>query len=100
LLEGNGSNSDENWNDAGKYLDKHPKEVLVWLLKRFIKDRAYATHVCFKVLTLPFWLPWKLPALFAQADTRTFALNVVKTVMAALGLIATFVAGIGLIINY
>jgi hypothetical protein len=45
-------------------------------------------------------LLWKLRALFAQADTRTFALDAVKTVITALGLIATFIAGIGLFVNY
>jgi hypothetical protein len=41
LLEGRESNSDDNWNDAGEYLAKHPNKVLIWKLKRLrqsIKD--------------------------------------------------------------
>jgi Pentapeptide repeats (8 copies) len=97
LSEGKESNSDDDWNDAGEYLAKHPRKILVWKLKKL---RRSIKDVCWRVLVFPFWLLWKLPSLFAQADTRAFALDVVKTVITALGLIATFIAGIGLFVNY
>lgn len=100
LLEGKESNSDGDWNDAGEYLTKHPRKILVWKLKNLRRSIKDFRDVCCKVLAFPFWLLWKLPSLFAQADTRAFALDVVKTVITALGLIATFVAGIGLFVNY
>ena len=72
-------------------------EVANDLARRSIKEFL---AVCWQVLIFPFWLLWKLPVLFTQADTRAFALDVVKTIITAFGLIATLIAGIGLFVNY
>jgi Pentapeptide repeats (8 copies) len=100
LSEGKEPNSDEDWNDAGEYLAKHRRKVLVWKLKKLRRSIKDFRDVCWRAFVFPLWLLWKLPSLFAQADTRAFALDIVKTVITALGLIATFVAGIGLFVNY
>ncbi len=100
LLDGKESNSDDDWNDAGEYLAKYPRKVLVWKLKKLRRSIKDFLDVCWRAFVSPFWLLWKLPSLFAQADTRAFALDVVKTVITALGLIATFFAGIGLFVNW
>jgi uncharacterized protein YjbI with pentapeptide repeats len=59
-------------------------------------------RVAWKLLIFPFWLFQQIPGLFAREDkdSRTFAIDVVKTIISALGLIATLLAGIGLIVNY
>jgi uncharacterized protein YjbI with pentapeptide repeats len=100
LLEGKESNAEDDWNDAGEYFAKYPKKVLVWKLKRLRRSIKDFLAVCWKVIVFPFWLPWKLPELFSQSETKAFALDVVKTVITALGLIATFIAGVALLINY
>lgn len=100
FLEGKKSNADDDWNDAGEYLAKHPRKMLVWKLKKIRLSIKEFLNVCWKVLVFPFWLLYKLPELFYQSDTKTFALDVVKTIITALGLIATFIAGVGLFLNY
>jgi hypothetical protein len=92
LLDGKESNADDDWNAAGEYLAKHPRRVFVWKLKKLRRSIKDFLDGCWKVLIFPFWLLWKLPALFAQADSRVFALDVVKTVITALSLIATLFA--------
>jgi hypothetical protein len=59
-------------------------------------------RVAWKLLIFPFWLFQQIPGLFAREDkdSRTFAIEVVKTIISALGLIATLSAGIGLFVNY
>jgi anion-transporting ArsA/GET3 family ATPase len=59
-------------------------------------------RVAWKLLIFPFWLFQQIPGLFAREDkdSRTFAIEVVKTIISALGLIATLLAGIGLFLNY
>jgi uncharacterized protein YjbI with pentapeptide repeats len=59
-------------------------------------------RVAWKLLIFPFWLFQQIPGLFAREDkdSRTFAIDVVKTIISALGLIATLSAGIGLFVNY
>ena len=42
----------------------------------------------------------KLPQLFANEDTREFALDIVKTIISAASLIATVIAAIGLFFSY
>jgi hypothetical protein len=100
LLEGKEPNSDEDWNDAGEYLAKHRRKILVWKLKKLRRSIKDFWDVGWKILTFPSWLIEKLPSLFAQSDTRAFALDVVKTVITALGSIATLFAGVGLFVNY
>ena len=53
-----------------------------------------------KFLTSPFWLFNKLRQLFADKDSRQYALDIVKTIISAASLIATVIAAIGLFVNY
>jgi Pentapeptide repeats (8 copies) len=102
--KGEDTNSAEDWDEARKYFENHPQEVIVWKLKRLIRRCWQSLQsflvLCWRIFIFPWWVFWKLPELFAQDDTRSFALDVVKTLITAVGLVATFVAGIGLIINY
>ena len=68
IAKGENGSPEGDWETARIYLTNHPKVVRAW--KRN-----------------------KLSRIFANADTRTFALDVVKT-------IATFAAAIGLFITY
>ncbi len=53
-----------------------------------------------KIITLPCWLIIRLPQLFANEDTRSCALDVVKTLISAASFIAAVAAAIGLFVNY
>jgi uncharacterized protein YjbI with pentapeptide repeats len=72
------------------------------LIKRLLLSLQSLVRVAWKLLIFPFWLFQQIPGLFAREDkdSRTFAIDVVKTIISALGLIATLLAGIGLIVNY
>ncbi|MDJ0586592.1 pentapeptide repeat-containing protein, partial [Microcystis sp. M49636_WE2] len=92
---------------------QHPRAILAWnlkmpyrggkrLIKRLLLSLQSLVRVAWKLLIFPFWLFQQIPGLFAREDkdSRTFAIDVVKTIISALGLIATLLAGIGLIVNY
>jgi uncharacterized protein YjbI with pentapeptide repeats len=72
------------------------------LIKRLLLSLQSLVRVAWKLLIFPFWLFQQIPGLFASEDkdSRTFAIEVVKTIISALGLIATLFAGIGLFVNY
>jgi hypothetical protein len=72
------------------------------LIKRLLLSLQSLVRVAWKLLIFPFWLFQQIPGLFAREDkdSRTFAIEVVKTIISALGLIATLSAGIGLFVNY
>jgi len=72
------------------------------LIKRLLLSLQSLVRVAWKLLIFPFWLFQQIPGLFAREDkdSRTFAIDVVKTIISALGLIATLSAGIGLFVNY
>ena len=54
-----------------------------------------------KILTFPSWLLFnKLPKLFADKESREFALDIVKTIFSLASLIAALVAAVGLWFNY
>ena len=102
IYEQRGTGSPEgDWEQAAKELRDRWWIVRTWQLKKaifeFIRKLARSfvalIGVIWKILTFPFWLPFKLNKMFANTDTRPFALDVVKT-------IATFAAAIGLFITY
>ncbi|MFO0291150.1 MAG: pentapeptide repeat-containing protein, partial [bacterium] len=72
------------------------------LIKRLLLSLQSLVRVAWKLLIFPFWLFQQIPGLFAREDkdSRTFAIEVVKTIISALGLIATLSAGIVLFLNY
>jgi anion-transporting ArsA/GET3 family ATPase len=72
------------------------------LIKRLLLSLQSLVRVAWKLLIFPFWLFQQISGLFAREDkdSRTFAIDVVKTIISALGLIATLFAGIGLFVNY
>jgi uncharacterized protein YjbI with pentapeptide repeats len=92
--------SEKDWDDAQKYLLKHPEEVREWKIKRVFIFFEKKLSLLWKTLSFPFWLLWILSIMFTQNDNREFALDSVKTIITAIGLIATFIAGIGLVLNY
>ncbi|NCS25610.1 MAG: pentapeptide repeat-containing protein [Microcystis aeruginosa BS13-02] len=113
LASGKEGNEIDDWQQAKEYLSQHPRAILAWnlkmpyrrekrLIKRLLLSLQSLVRVAWKLLIFPFWLFQQIPGLFAREDkdSRTFAIDVVKTIISALGLIATLFAGIGLIVNY
>jgi uncharacterized protein YjbI with pentapeptide repeats len=113
LASGKEGNEIDDWQQAKEYFSQHPRAILAWnlkmpyrggkrLIKRLLLSLQSLVRVAWKLLIFPFWLFQQIPGLFAREDkdSRTFAIDVVKTIISALGLIATLLAGIGLIVNY
>ncbi len=113
LASGKEGNEIDDWQQAKEYFSQHPRAILAWnlkmpyrrgkrLIKRLLLSLQSLVRVAWKLLIFPFWLFQQIPGLFAREDkdSRTFAIDVVKTIISALGLIATLFAGIGLIVNY
>ncbi|NCR08801.1 MAG: pentapeptide repeat-containing protein [Microcystis aeruginosa LG13-11] len=113
LASGKEGNEIDDWQQAKEYFSQHPRAILAWnlkmpyrggkrLIKRLLLSLQSLVRVAWKLLIFPFWLFQQIPGLFAREDkdSRTFAIEVVKTIISALGLIATLFAGIGLIVNY
>jgi uncharacterized protein YjbI with pentapeptide repeats len=113
LASGKEGNEIDDWQQAKEYLSQHPRAILAWnlkmpyrggkrLIKRLLLSLQSLVRVAWKLLIFPFWLFQQIPGLFAREDkdSRTFAIDVVKTIISALGLIATLLAGIGLFLNY
>ncbi|GCA95843.1 pentapeptide repeat-containing protein [Microcystis aeruginosa] len=113
LASGKEGNEIDDWQQAKEYFSQHPRAILAWnlkmpyrrgkrLIKRLLLSLQSLVRVAWKLLIFPFWLFQQIPGLFAREDkdSRTFAIEVVKTIISALGLIATLLAGIGLIVNY
>lgn len=115
IARGTRGSPEGDWETARRYLTKHPKVVRAWKRKRAIAFYRRLPRLFFrrlwrsfkaligvigKILTFPLWLFYKLPQLFADTDTRPFALDVVQTIISAASLIATIIAAIGLLISY
>ncbi|NCR77607.1 MAG: pentapeptide repeat-containing protein [Microcystis aeruginosa K13-06] len=113
LASGKEGNEIDDWQQAKEYFSQHPRAILAWnlkmpyrggkrLIKRLLLSLQSLVRVAWKLLIFPFWLFQQIPGLFAREDkdSRTFAIDVVETIISALGLIATLLAGIGLIVNY
>ncbi|MCZ8066351.1 MAG: pentapeptide repeat-containing protein [Microcystis sp. LE17-20D] len=113
LASGKEGNEIDDWQQAKEYFSQHPRAILAWnlkmpyrggkrLIKRLLLSLQSLVRVAWKLLIFPFWLFQQIPGLFAREDkdSRTFAIEVVKTIISALGLIATLLAGIGLFVNY
>ncbi|GBE74621.1 hypothetical protein myaer87_18480 [Microcystis aeruginosa NIES-87] len=113
LASGKEGNEIDDWQQAKEYFSQHPRAILAWnlkmpyrggkrLIKRLLLSLQSLVRVAWKLLIFPFWLFQQIPGLFAREDkdSRTFAIDVVKTIISALGLIATLLAGIGLFVNY
>jgi len=113
LASGKEGNEIDDWQQAKEYFSQHPRAIFAWnlkmpyrggkrLIKRLLLSLQSLVRVAWKLLIFPFWLFQQIPGLFAREDkdSRTFAIEVVKTIISALGLIATLLAGIGLIVNY
>ena len=115
IAKGKNGSPEGDWETARRYLTRYPKVVRAWkreraiafyrqLLRSFFRRLARSFKaligVIEKIITFPFWLFYKLPQLFANADTRPFALDVVKTIISAASLIAAIIAAIGLFVNY
>ncbi|MCA2820602.1 MAG: pentapeptide repeat-containing protein [Microcystis sp. M083S1] len=113
LASGKEGNEIDDWQQAKEYFSQHPRAIFAWnlkmpyrggkrLIKRLLLSLQSLVRVAWKLLIFPFWLFQQIPGLFAREDkdSRTFAIEVVKTIISALGLIATLLAGIGLFLNY
>ncbi len=113
LASGKEGNEIDDWQQAKEYFSQHPRAIFAWnlkmpyrggkrLIKRLLLSLQSLVRVAWKLLIFPFWLFQQIPGLFAREDkdSRTFAIEVVKTIISALGLIATLLAGIGLFVNY
>jgi uncharacterized protein YjbI with pentapeptide repeats len=113
LASGKEGNEIDDWQQAKEYFSQHPRAIFAWnlkmpyrggkrLIKRLLLSLQSLVRVAWKLLIFPFWLFQQIPGLFAREDkdSRTFAIEVVKTIISALGLIATLSAGIVLFLNY
>jgi hypothetical protein len=84
---GIGGNSEKDWDKARITLNYW--NVTAWKIKQLFRSGCRKLWQSFKVLingiwniiTFPFWLFYKLPQLFANGDTKPFALNIVKTIV-------------------
>ena len=114
IAKGINGSPEGDWETARRYLTRYPQVVRVWrrdraiafyrqLLRGFWRRlwRSLKTLIVIigKILIFPFWLFYKLPQLFANINTRPFALDVVKTIISAASLIAAIIAAIGLFFN-
>ncbi len=115
IAKGKNGSPEGDWETARRYLTRYPKVVRAWkreqaiafyrqlprsFFRRLARSFKALISVMWKILTFPFWLFYKLPQLFANADTRPFALDVVKTIISAASLLAAVIAAIGLFVNY
>ncbi len=118
-LEGRDGTAESDWNEAKEYLEKHRGEVFLWKLGKVLnksgkligrkvrvslgflwKLLTFPFLLLWRILTLPVWVFKTLHGLFADSDSRAFALDIVKTFISAFGLVATIFAGVGLFLNY
>lgn len=104
--KGREGNSEKDWLVAEASL-KSWHSRLIFRSKLFFADLGKALINFIWWLTFPLRLLRKsiqsmanLPEMFADKDSRNFALDVVKTWISFLGLFATIIAGIGLVLNY
>ncbi|MGL5831642.1 MAG: pentapeptide repeat-containing protein, partial [Waterburya sp.] len=115
VAKGKNGSPEGDWETARRYLTRYPKVVRAWKRKQAIAfyrqlPRSFFRRLArsfkalingiWKIITFPLWLFDKLPQLFANADTRPFALDVVTTIISAASLIAAIIAAIGLFVNY
>uniref|UniRef100_UPI00055B4CDE pentapeptide repeat-containing protein n=1 Tax=Myxosarcina sp. GI1 TaxID=1541065 RepID=UPI00055B4CDE len=115
ITKGKNGSPEGDWETARRYLTRYPKVVRAWkrnraiafyrqlprsFFRRLTRSLKTLIGVIWKILTFPFWLFYKLPQLFANSETRPFALDVVKTIISAASLIAAIIAAIGLFVNY
>jgi hypothetical protein len=115
IAKGKNGCSEGDWETARRYLTKYPKVVRAWehnqeiafyrqLPRSFFRSltRSFKDLIngIWQIITFPFWLFYGLPQQFANMDTRSFALDVVKTIISAASLIAAIIAAIGLFVNY
>ena len=115
IAKGKNGSSEGDWETARRYLNRYPNVVRAWrrnqaiafyqqlprvFFRRLRRSLKVLIAVIGKIIIFPFWLFYKLPQLFANKDTRPFALDVVKTIISAASLIAAIIAAIGLFVNY
>jgi uncharacterized protein YjbI with pentapeptide repeats len=106
IAKGIDGNPEDDWEQARIKLNCW--DVTAWKIKQLFRSGCRRLWQSFKalingiwkIITFPFWLFYKLPQLFANADTKPFALDVVKTIISAASLIAAIIAAIGLFVNY
>ncbi len=109
--EGKDGNPEKDWEIARRYFYRHPNIVRVWKAKQVIskilqpgkrlwKSFKSLTNFIWEIIIFPFWLSFKLKTLFANPDTRLFALDIVKTIISLASLIAVIITAFGLFINY
>ena len=108
LREGKDGTPEDDWIKAKKYLEKHGGKVFLWKLGKTLnklwkliarKVRA-SIRTLWRFLTFPFWFFRTLHSLFVDSQSRSFALDIVKTFISTFSLIATIFAGVGLFLNY
>ena len=114
IAKGKNGNPEGDWETARRYLTRYPKVVRAWkrgqaiafyqqlprsFFRRLWRSLKALISVIWKIIIFPLWLFYKLPQLFANTDTRPFALDVVKTIISAASLIAAIIAAIGLFFN-
>ncbi len=92
--EGRNETPESDWEEAKKYLKKHWWKIVLWRLgktlnklrksigrvvKHLWKLLIFPFKLLWRVLFFPFWLLWIIPSLFAEPQSRDFALEVIKT---------------------
>ncbi|MGB5709377.1 MAG: pentapeptide repeat-containing protein [Waterburya sp.] len=115
IAKGRNGSPEGDWETARRYLTRYPKVIRAWkrdraiafyqqlprsFFRRLARSFKALIDVIGKIITFPFWLFDKLPQLFANTETRPFALDAVKTIISGASLIAAIIAAIGLFVNY
>jgi ABC-type Fe3+ transport system permease subunit len=114
LLKGQDPDPDRDWEDAGRYFNKHQKQIYLWKFKEYKRKSWKILQFLGRLLILLICIPLSpfillyysfasidyLKPLFVEEKSRSYAIEVVKTIIAALGFVATIVAGSGFVVNY
>jgi Pentapeptide repeats (8 copies) len=89
-----------NWNEAEEYFIANPNKILEWHFRnnllKLCRSFKYFLIICGRALFFPCYLSSQLFALFKLIDSRSFALDIIKTIISIIGLILSL---IGLILS-
>jgi Pentapeptide repeats (8 copies) len=88
------SDPEINWYEAGEYFIAHPNEILVWKLKNNLSEIgrfvSRSLRICVNILSFLYYLPSQLLVLFGLENSRSFALEIIKTALSLVALVLTY----------
>ena len=107
--ESKDGNAEEDWEAARIHLYNHRNLIRLWIIqqktskflksiqvyyRRLWKSFKSLTNLIWKIISFPFWLPFKLNTLYSNTDTKEFALEITNTIISLASLIAAIIAAI------